>query len=74
MPDDPKVSKLHLVERETTDVEEVLRYAMSARLENVVVLGVTEDGDFHFDSVATNHEALWLLKMGENHLFAADND
>lgn len=72
MPDDPKVSKLRLVEREESDVDAVLRYAMGLGLQRVVVLGTMDDETFHFDSVATNHEVLWLLKLAENHLFTAD--
>lgn len=74
MADDPKVSKLHLVERESTDADEVFRDAMQAGLTTLVIIGSTEGGDFHFDSVATNHEALWLLKMAERHLFDSEDE
>lgn len=74
MSDDPKVSKLTLVERETTDVDEVLRYAMTVGLKTVVVIGMTEDDEFHFHAEATNQESLWLLKLAEQHLFESESE
>lgn len=58
--------------------ERILRNAIKAELENVVVIGWDKDSDFYFaGSYAAGPETLWLLELAKAKLLkigGADDD
>lgn len=63
------VIELNVMTTETIDPQKVLMGAINERLDNVVVLGFDQDGDFFF---ATSHadggNALWLMELAKTRL------
>ena len=55
-----------------TPVPKILAAAAGKRLEDVVVVGWTQDGEMYFASSQSNGaEVLWLLRQAEHELIAA---
>ena len=65
----PKVSVLSVITTLDVDSQRVLQAALDAEVKEVVVIGLSKDGDFYFaSSQASGPEVLWVLEKAKNKL------
>ncbi|RUM47815.1 MAG: hypothetical protein DSY80_00515 [Desulfocapsa sp.] len=73
--DDDKIINFHGATRLDLPADRVLREAINADLEDVVVVGWDNDGILHFASnKASGPEILWLLEVARKKLLEIEDE